>query len=135
MKRTWLGLVLVAVLLILAGGWYAFSQRSNGATPSVPAKSAGPATVAEISCDPGRLRGEVKVLAVVGAVRPGEGLFGLVDGNEVDSDDCTVECATPLLPVSWTGAMPELGQTVIVTGSIQRSPKGFVLAANQVEAQ
>ena len=134
MKRTLLGLVLVAELLILACGWYAFSQRSDSATPPVPARGAGPVTVGEISCEPERFLGDVKVVAVVGAVRPGEGLFGLVDGNEMQSN-CPVECADLLLPVSWTGPMPKLGQTVIVTGSIEKLPKGFVLAANQVEAQ
>jgi len=134
MKRMLLGLVLAAVFLTLAGGWYAFSQRSDSGAPCAAATGVGLVTVSEISCEPQRFQGDVKVLAVVGAARPGEGLFGLMDRNEAQSN-CPVGCANFLLPVSWTGPMPELGQTVMVTGSIEKSPKGLVLVANQVEAQ
>ncbi len=116
MKTSRVGIILV-VAVAVGLGWYWLVRRPNAGSESQRGGIDGVLTVKQVYDNPEEIAGEIKVLGIVSQVEQEEGLFGLVDEGEGLS--CVGgQCSSCLLPVLWGGAMPEIGQTITVSGRI-----------------
>lgn len=77
-------------------------------------------------------RGLVVVEGVVSRVFPKEQKFGLIDKEEFKRCG-VVTCAGAVLPVRWTGPMPESKNTVRVEGEVKKAGGGLEFVARSVE--
>ena len=75
----------------------------------------------------------VLVEGVVSARDPANRIFGLIDTSEFEECGVT-NCATLTLPVRWSGAMPQEGETVRVTGTVRQDGSRLVFVAQAVES-
>ena len=73
---------------------------------------------------------------MVGTVNPGKG-FVLVDTREFKNCglSCLTEPGTNKIPFAWTGAVPQVKQTVLVDGILEKTAKGFSIKAEKVTTQ
>ncbi len=62
--------------------------------------------------------GTVRVKGVVSAVDANKKIFALIDLGEFQQCRIT-SCAQLVLPVRWDKDMPDIAQTVVVTGAVQ----------------
>ena len=128
----------VLIILVAAAavglGWYVSVQKSDEPIESELPSTDGVLTVKQVSEHPGKFTGQIRILGIVSQVEKEQALFGLVDKAEGFS--CLPgECSDCLVPVSWDGPMPEIGQTIIVTGRVETSPQGLVVTASKVDRQ
>lgn len=122
-----------AVLTIIALA--AVTSAAYAQEPITP-KSVKPLTVNELAPNPAAHVGRVSVVGVVGTVNPGKG-FVLVDSREFNSCglSCLSEPGTNKLPFIWTEVAPQVTQTVLVEGMLEKTTKGFSLKAEKVTKQ
>ncbi len=128
----------VLIILVAAAavglGWYGLVQKPNEAAEFQLPRIDGVLTVKQVSEHPGKFTGQIRILGIVSQVEQEQALFGLVDKAEGFS--CLPgECSDCLVPVSWDGPMPEIGQITIVTGQIKSSSQGLVVTASKVNRQ
>lgn len=104
--------------------------------PGVP--SASPAALAPVlgvdelmTRDP-MPRARIAVLGVVSAVDARSKTLALIDRTEFERCRVT-SCASLTLPVSWSGAMPSVGQLARLQGQVTEAGGKLVFAARQVE--
>ncbi len=95
-----------------------------------------PLSVNELAANPGAHSGRISVVGVVGIVNPGKG-FVLVDSREFKACglSCLTEPGTNKIPFIWTGATPQVKQTVKVDGILEKTAKGFSIKAEKVTMQ
>ncbi len=121
------------VLVIIA--LTAFTASAFAAEPNTtkPGKSL---SVDELAANPAAHSGRVSVVGVVGTVNPGKG-FVLVDVREFKNCglSCLTEPGTNKIPFLWTGATPQVKQTVQVDGILEKTAKGFSIKAEKVTGQ
>ncbi len=105
------------------------------AEPNTP-KAGKPLSVDELAANPAAHSGRVSVVGVVGTVNPGKG-FVLVDVKEFKNCglSCLTEPGTNKIPVLWTGAAPQVKQTVQADGILEKTAKGFSIKAEKVTTQ
>ncbi len=117
-------LAIIASVAIISVG---YAAKLN--TP----KALMPLSVNELAANPGSHSGRISVVGVVGTVNPGKG-FVLIDSKEFQ--DCGLSCLTEpgnkKIPFLWTGASPQVKQTVQVDGILERTGKGFSIKAEKV---
>lgn len=77
-------------------------------------------------------KGLVVVEGVVARVFPKDQRFGLIDKEEFKRCG-VVTCAGAVLPVRWTGAMPESKNTVRIEGEVKKAGGGLEFVARSVE--
>ena len=121
-----------AVLVI---AFIAVTASAYAAEPNAPA--AGKAlTIDELAANPAAHSGHVSVVGVVGTVNPGKG-FVLIDSKEFQECglSCLTEPGTKKIPFVWTGAAPQVKQTVLVDGILEKTAKGFSIKAEKVTGQ
>jgi hypothetical protein len=127
-------LVILVAVVAVGLGWYVVVRKPNEPSESDLPKIEGVLTVKQVSEHPEKVPGQIRILGVVSQIEEDQALFGLVD--ETEGFSCLPEeCSDCLVPVSWDGLMPEIGQTVIVTGQIESSQQGLVVAASRVDRQ
>jgi hypothetical protein len=128
-------LVIILLAAVAVGfGWHVLVQRSSEEVEAHMPNSSGVLTVKQVSERPEGFAGQIKILGVVSQIEKDQALIGLVDKAEGLS--CLGgECSDCLLPVSWDGPMPEVGESIIVTGQIESSSQGLVVAASRVDRQ
>ncbi len=121
------------VLVIIA--FIAFTASAFGVEPNTP-KGEKPLSVDELAANPAAHAGRVSVVGVVGTVNPGKG-FVLVDVREFKNCglSCLTEPGTNKIPFVWTGATPQVKQTVQVDGILKKTAKGFSIKAEKVTTQ
>src|SRR5512139_4327691 len=87
-------------------------------------KGGKPLSVDELAANPAAHSGRVSVVGVVGTVNPGKG-FVLVDTREFKNCglSCLTEPGTNKIPFVWTGATPQVKQTVQVDGIMEKTAK------------
>ncbi len=122
-----LAVVLLAAAVLLAGRLIPTASTSLPPAPGV-------LMVDDLRSDPGNSPDEIVVLGVVGGISVERQRFGLIDPREVEACG-TVDCAEFILPVAWDGGMPAVYELVLVTGRVQESAEGLVLAASKVVTQ
>ena len=133
MKVSTVLIVLVAAAAV-GLGWYVSVQRPDEPIESERSSADGVLTVKQVCDNPEKFPEQIKILGVVSQIEEDQALFGVVDKAEGLS--CLGgQCSDCLLPVSWDGPMPEVGQTIIVTGQIASSAQGLVVAASRVDRQ
>ncbi len=105
------------------------------AEPTAP-RTGKPLSVDELAASPGAHSGRISVVGVVGTVNPGKG-FVLVDTREFRNCglSCLTEPGTNKIPFLWTGATPQVKQTVEVDGILEKTAKGFSIKAEKVTVQ
>ncbi len=59
-------------------------------------------------------------------------MFGVIDFREFESCG-TLSCAKTVLPVRFSGALPEPKAVVEIAGSLVRGKKGLLIEAKSVE--
>jgi hypothetical protein len=93
-------------------------------------------SVNELAANPAAHSGRISVVGVVGTVNPGKG-FVLIDSREFQECglSCLTEPGTKKIPFIWTGATPQVKQTVQVDGILERTAKGFSIKAEKVTKQ
>ncbi len=113
----------------------AFAIAAYAESPST-AKSAKPLTVNELAANPAAHSGRISVVGGVGTVNPGKG-FVMVDSREFKNCglSCLTEPGTNKIPFVWTGASPQVKQTVQVDGILEKTVKGFSIKAEKVTKQ
>lgn len=99
------------------------------------ASPAGGGAVLEVSTlarEADRLKAPVRVEGVVSKVFPKEHRLGLIDAAEFKR--CGgVTCADLVLPVQWSGAMPEVKSLVRASGEIRRRGETMEFVATSLE--
>lgn len=122
-----------AVLIIIA--FVALAAAAYTAEPNTP-KAVKPLSVNELAANPTPHSGSISVVGVVGTVNPGKG-FVLIDSREFQECglSCLTEPGTKKIPFIWTGATPQVKQTVQVDGILERTAKGFSIKAEKVTKQ
>lgn len=121
------------VLVII--GFVAFTASTFAAESNTP-NAGKPLSVDELAANPAAHSGRVSVVGVVGTVNPGKG-FVLVDVREFKNCglSCLTEPGTNKIPFLWTGATPQVKQTVQVDGILEKTAKGFSIKAEKVTKQ
>ncbi len=121
------------VFVVIA--FIAFTASAFAAEPNTT-KSGKPLSVDELAANPAAHSGRVSVVGVVGTVNPGKG-FVLVDVREFKNCglSCLTEPGTNKIPFLWTGATPQVKQTVQVDGILEKTAKGFSIKAEKVTKQ
>jgi uncharacterized protein YdeI (BOF family) len=121
--------------LVIITAFIAFTASAFAAEPSAP-KAVKPLTVDELAANPAAHSGHVSVVGVVGTVNPGKG-FVLVDNKEFKNCglSCLTEPGTNKIPFLWSGATPQVKQTVQVDGILEKTAKGFSIKAEKVTTQ
>ena len=110
------------------------SQLVPVPTSPVPTPIAGVLAVGQLRTEPPQLESQLNVVGVVGQTDAEKELFGLID--ETDAETCGAPCggcASFLLPVSWDGKMPSVGDVLLVRGIIRKSKDRLVLVASALE--
>ena len=74
----------------------------------------------------------VRVKGVVAARDATTGMLTLIDAAEFESCG-TITCAALALPVLWSNHMPELADTVVVTGAVRESDGKLVFVADNLD--
>ena len=122
-----------AVLTIIALA--AVTSAAYAQEPITP-KSVKPLTVNELAPNPAAYIGHVSVVGVVGTVNPGKG-FVLIDSREFNGCDlsCLSDSKTNKIPFIWTEVAPQVRQTVLVEGILEKTANGFSLKAEKVTKQ
>ena len=121
------------VLVII--GFVAFTASTSAAESNAP-NAGKPLSVDELAANPAAHSGRVSVVGVVGTVNPGKG-FVLVDAREFKNCglSCLTEPGTNKIPFLWTGATPQVKQTIQVDGILEKTAKGFSIKAEKVTTQ
>ncbi len=122
-------------VVVIAVALASITAPAYAAEPNT-AKAGNPLSVDELAANPAAHSGRISVVGVVGTVNPGEG-FVLVDSREFK--DCGLSClyepGTNKIPFIWTGAVPQVKQTVQVDGILEKTAKGFSIKAEKVTVQ
>src|ERR1700736_4390999 len=117
-------------LAIAAAGILAFCADAQQAIDSTSPASSGATTVNDLAASPSAYLGQVAVIGVVAAIKPGQG-FTIVDQREYA--DCGLSCLnepdTKKIPVRWDGDPPKLQQTLRTTGVLEKSDRGLIFSA------
>ena len=117
-------------LAIAATGILAFCADAQQAIDSISPASSGATTVNDLAATPSAYLGQVAVIGVVAAIKPGQG-FTIVDQREYA--DCGLSCLnepdTKKIPVRWDGDPPKLQQTLRITGVLEKSDHGLIFSA------
>ncbi len=121
--------VLIAIALAL------MTASAYAAEPYTP-RAGKPLSVDELAANPAAHSGRISVVGVVGTVNPGKG-FVLVDTREFKNCglSCLTEPGTNKIPFVWSGATPQVKQTVQVDGILEKTAKGFSIKAEKVTTQ
>ena len=141
-----IGLVIIGALGGIASSFSSPTQKAP-ATPSVHATGTRPASaggaaaskypkvgVEQLAKNPAAFRGRTFVLrGVVSGVVPKRRLFTLIDQKEYDS--CReLSCSTSVIPVAFSGTLPDTAKSVLVTGRLEQPERGrYLVQASQVE--
>lgn len=135
-----LGLALFP-LVVTACGKQAVAENSDTKVKGAPAvaTSAAPAVplaVNDLAASPSAHLGPVSLVGVVGTVSEKKG-FVVVDTREYKECglSCLTEAGTKKIPVRWTGAVPQVKDTVRIDGELQKEEKGYALRASKVAKQ
>lgn len=119
------GLVLAFCLAFAFPGGAALAAEKAHAT-------AGPALeVSAFMRDVEKHKGPVVVEGVVSQVYSKEQRLGLIDAAEFKRCG-VVTCATEVLPVRWSGKMPEAKDVVRVEGEVKKGAAGLEFVARSV---
>jgi hypothetical protein len=117
-------------LAIAATGILAFCADAQQAIDSISPASSGATTVNDLAASPSAYLGQVAVIGVVAAIKPGQG-FTIVDQREYA--DCGLSCLNEpdakKIPVRWDGDPPKLQQTLRITGVLEKSDHGLIFSA------
>ncbi len=121
--------------LVIFTAFVAFTASALAVEPNT-SKAGKPLSVDELAANPAAHSGRVSVVGVVGTVNPGKG-FVLVDVREFKNCglSCLTEPGTNKIPFVWTGATPQVKQTVQVDGILEKTTKGFSIMAEKVTTQ
>ncbi|UCF84084.1 MAG: hypothetical protein JSV50_00125 [Desulfobacteraceae bacterium] len=88
--------------------------------------------VNSVAPDPSAYKGTIKIRGVVSKVFPSDSLFILIDRREYKTCG-VVTCATKLVPVRYSGALPEVKEEVVVTGQMVTAEKGFIFKGKEIQ--
>ncbi len=126
-----LGIIVLAVALPIAA-----MSASSSPAPSVEAKSPAEKLrvvgVDVLMRTPEKYQGTVQVRGVVSSVFPKEQKLGLLDAVYLNC--CSSPCGTvQILPVRWTGTMPDMKTLVLVDGEIQRTGDKMEFVARSIK--
>lgn len=77
-------------------------------------------------------RGTVRIQGVVSAVIPEKEMFALIDLAEYQQCRVTT-CASLMLPVHWSGTMPQVEDAVQIEGEIGESEGKLIFVARTLE--
>jgi hypothetical protein len=88
--------------------------------------------VNDVGSDPAAFTGTITITGVTKAVSPQDPtLFGIIDIKELS---CTmVNCNKLMIPISYTGPIPAIGDEVRITGNFVNKGNGFLFAATAVK--
>ncbi len=120
MKRrsSLIGLAMLVPVQFASG---AQSPCSPAPTTPTAAKSGSALAVSALMCDAYRYKGTIRVEGLVRKVFPKERKLGLIDATEFKkSGMISACCANQVLPVQWSGPMPEVKSVVLATGEIRK---------------
>lgn len=89
--------------------------------------------VNQVAADPAAYSGTITVTGIMAGTSPQDpGILGLFDLKELNCT--TANCNKIYLPVKYHGAMPKLGDEVLISGSfMQMSGGGFVFSASSLK--
>jgi hypothetical protein len=120
----------ILTLAMAAIGILAPCADAQQAIDSISPASSGATTVNDLAATPSAYLGQVAVIGVVAAIKPGQG-FTIVDQREYA--DCGLSCLnepdTKKIPVRWDGDPPKLQQTLRITGVLEKSDRGLIFSA------
>ncbi len=122
-------------VVVIAIALVSITVAVYAAEPNTP-RTGKPLSIDELAANPGAHSGRISVVGVVGTVNPGKG-FVLVDTREFKNCglSCLTEPGTNKIPFLWTGATPQVKQTVQVDGILEKTAKGFSMKAEKVTVQ
>lgn len=143
-----MGLAIVAALGVVGNSSGGSSQKDTPATTPAQATPTRPPSaargkaaaaypkvgVAQLAKNPAAFRGRTFVLrGVVAGVVPKRRLFTLIDQKEYDS--CReLGCSAYMVPVAFSGTLPDTAKSVLVTGRLEQPERGrYLVQASQVE--
>jgi len=113
-----------------------FSNTGSGETSTTTNPVGNPAesifNVDDIARSPERFTGQIIVEGVVSSVTPEQDTIGLIDSREYASCK-VVTCSSFILPVQWSGFMPQVEDKVQITGSIEKFGEKYIFVANRLE--
>ena len=128
-------------LFVTACGKQAVAENSDTKVKGAPAVAtsaapAAPLAVNDLAASPSAHLGPVSLVGVVGTVSEKKG-FVVVDSHEYKECglSCLTEPGTKRIPVRWSGAAPQVKDTVRIDGELQKDGKGYALLASKVAKQ
>ena len=137
MKTGTLGVILAAIVVV-AGIAYSFlGGKDEPADVRPPVSTKRDATskivhVDDLAKSPGDFKGQIVLRAIVMGVKESEGVFGVIDSREFESCGA-LTCAENILPVKFSGRLPEPKAVVEITGRLIQGKRGLVIEAGRVE--
>lgn len=112
-----------------------FAGQTSSADPSPPAASPVAAAavlgVDELMTRDPMPRARIAVEGIVSATDAKQKTVALIDRTEFQRCRVTT-CASLTLPVSWSGAMPTVGQLVRLEGNVEDAGGKLIFAARQL---
>ena len=129
MKR-WIPVVCLALLTptALAVG----AEKAPAPAAAAVAKNAPVLELAALMREVDKHKGPLRVEGVVSKVFPKEQRLGLIDSAEFKKCG-VVTCAEMILPVQWSGAMPEVKSLVRLGGEIRKTGQKLEFVARSLE--
>lgn len=127
--------VFFSVFFLVWQNWDAPGLLSQGSGTSEPVAAARALGVEQFMRNAEQYRqSTVAIQGVVSSVSTENQLVGLIDTREFK--DCKITtCSALTLPVQWAGAMPQVQETIQVTGTLQQRDGSFVFRAQDLEKQ
>jgi hypothetical protein len=133
MKRRF-ALIGLAMLVPVQYASGAQSPCAPAAAAPTGAKGGSVVAVAALMSGVDQYRGTIRVEGLVRKVFPKEQKLGLIDATEFrKSGMISACCANQILPVQWSGPMPEMKSVVLMEGEIRKVGDKFEFAARSLE--
>lgn len=124
-------LVIIALTMLLSAPFPSGTAMAQSAALKA-APSDGVLDVSTLMREAKQLEGSIRVEGVVSQVFPKEQKLGLIDAAEFKRCG-VVTCADLVLPVRWSGTMPEPKTHVRLEGEIQKLGVRMEFAAKSLE--
>lgn len=87
--------------------------------------------VNDIGPDPAAYVGKMTIIGIAAVYSPDAGIFGVMDRKELQCQ--SPNCNKSIVPIRFQGPRPSIGDELLITGSFQKTPRGYLFDAEAVK--